>query len=71
MHKLKLETERDNLRACTNANYASSRVQKRRERYIIIYIWKITQHMVTNIDSTMWRAQKKSELTQGMEHSVL
>ena len=29
-------------------------VQRRRERYIIIfiYIWKITQHMVSNIDGT-------------------
>ena len=26
--------------------------QRRRERYIIIYIWKITQHMVPNIDGT-------------------
>ena len=26
---------------------------KRRERYIIIYISKITQHMVPNIDGTM------------------
>ena len=25
-------------------------LQGRRERYIIIYIWKITQHMVPNID---------------------
>ena len=28
-------------------------LQRRRERYIIIYIWKITQHMVQNIDGTM------------------
>ena len=28
-------------------------VQRRRECYIIIYIWKITQHMVPNIDGTM------------------
>ena len=28
-------------------------LQKRGERYIIIYIWKITQHMVPNIDGTM------------------
>ena len=28
-------------------------LQRRRERYIIIYIWKITQHMVPNIDGTM------------------
>ena len=27
--------------------------QRCRERYIIIYIWKITQHMVPNIDGTM------------------
>ena len=28
-------------------------LQRRRERYIIIYIWKITQHMVPNIEGTM------------------
>ena len=28
-------------------------LQRRRKRYIIIYIWKITQHMVPNIDGTM------------------
>ena len=28
-------------------------LQRRRERYIIIYIWKITQHTVPNIDGTM------------------
>ena len=28
-------------------------LQRRRERYIIIYIWKITQHMVPNIDGTL------------------
>ena len=28
-------------------------LQKRRERYIIMYFWKITQHMVPNIDDTM------------------
>ena len=28
-------------------------LQRRRERYIITYIWKITQHMVPNIDGTM------------------
>ena len=28
-------------------------LQRRRELYIIIYIWKITQHMVPNIDWTM------------------
>ena len=28
-------------------------LQRRRERYIIIYIWKTTQHMVPNIDGTM------------------
>ena len=28
-------------------------LQRRRERYVIIYIWKITQHMVPNIDGTM------------------
>ena len=28
-------------------------LQRRRKRYIIIYIWKITQHMVPNIDGTI------------------
>ena len=28
-------------------------LQRHRERYIIMYIWKITQHMVPNIDGTM------------------
>ena len=28
-------------------------LQRQRECYIIIYIWKITQHMVQNIDGTM------------------
>ena len=28
-------------------------LQRRRERYIIIYIWKITQHMVPNIGGTI------------------
>ena len=28
-------------------------LHRRRERYIIIYIWKITEHMVPNIDGTM------------------
>ena len=34
----------------TNSNYT---LQRRREHYMIIYIWKITQHMVPNIDGTM------------------
>ena len=28
-------------------------LQRRREHYIIIYIWKISQHIVPNIDGTM------------------
>ena len=28
-------------------------LQRRRESYIIIYVWKLTQHMVPNIDGTM------------------
>ena len=28
-------------------------LQRRRERYVIIYIWKITQHKVPNIDGTI------------------
>ena len=45
-------------------------LQKRRERYIILYIWKVTQHMVPNIDNTM-RHKKKSETIEDMEHGVL
>ena len=44
-------------------------LQRRRESYIIIYIWKITQHMVPNIDGTM--AHKIKINTQDMEHSAL
>ena len=33
-------------------------LQCRHERYIIIYIWKITQHMVPNIDDTKWHTIK-------------
>ena len=33
-------------------------LQRRRECYIIIYIWKITQHMVQNIDGTMMHTIK-------------
>ena len=35
--------------------------QRRRERYIIIYIWKITQHMVPNIDGTVGHKLKKQK----------
>ena len=28
-------------------------LKRRRERYMLIYIWKIKQHMVPNIDGTM------------------
>ena len=33
-------------------------LRRRRERYIIIYNWKITQHMVPNIDGTMGHKTK-------------
>ena len=33
-------------------------LQRRRERYIIIYIWKITQHMVPNIDGVLTMGRK-------------
>ena len=36
-------------------------LQKRRERYIIIYIWKITQHMVLNIDGTIGHTIKTTK----------
>ena len=45
-------------------------LQIRRERYIIIYIWKITQHMVPNIEGTMGH-KIKPENAQDMEHSAL
>ena len=37
-------------------------LQRRRERYIIIYIWRITQHMVPNIDGTMRHKIKTRKL---------
>ena len=37
-------------------------LQRGRERYTIIYIWKITQHMIPNIDGTM--GQKKTPLVR-------
>ena len=46
-------------------------LQRRRERYIIIYIWKIAQHMVPNIDGTMGHTIKKRENIQDIEHSPL
>ena len=36
-------------------------LMRRRERYIIIYIWKITQHMVPNIDGTMGHKNKNQK----------
>ena len=33
-------------------------LQRRRELYIIVYIWKITQHMVPNISGTIWHTIK-------------
>ena len=45
-------------------------LQRRRERYLIIYIWKMTQHMVPNIDCTR-RHTIKTENIQDMEHSEL
>ena len=38
-------------------------IQRRRERYIIIYIWKITQHMVLNFDGTMGHEIKIKQKT--------
>ena len=47
-------------------------LQIRRERYIIIYIWKITQHMVPNIDGTMGPKIKTRKYSrQDIEHSAL
>ena len=45
-------------------------LQRRREHYIIIYIWKITQHMVKNIDGTIGYTIKPENI-QDMEHSAL
>ena len=45
-------------------------LQRRCERYIIIYIQKITQHMVPNISGTIGHT-KKTENIQDMEHSAL
>ena len=33
-------------------------LQKRRKRYIVIYMWKITLHMVPNIDGTIGHTKK-------------
>ena len=52
---------------CTNTN---STLQRRSERYIIIYIWKITQHMVPTVDGTMGH-KIKTKNTQVMEHCSL
>ena len=48
-------------------------LQRRRECYIIIYIWKITQHMVPNIDGTMGhtiKKQKTSKTSNTVRYSV-
>ena len=45
-------------------------LQRRRERFIIIYIWKITQHIVPNIDGTMGHKIKTRNI-QDMEHNEL
>ena len=45
-------------------------LQRRNGRYIIKYIWKITQHMVPNIDGTIGHTQKLENI-QDMEHSAL
>ena len=45
-------------------------LQRRRERYMIIYIWEITQHMVPNIEGTMGHTIKTRNI-QDMEHSAL
>ena len=40
--------------SCIFGTYYIEHTRKHwRKRYIIIYIWKITQHMVSNIDATM------------------
>ena len=46
-------------------------LHRRRERYIIIYIWKIRHHMVPNVDGTMGHKIKTRKLPRHMEHCVL
>ena len=43
---------------------------RRHERYIIIYIWMITQHKVPNIDGTMGKKTKTSKLRETVRYSV-
>ena len=37
-------------------------LQRRRERYIIIYTWKITKYMVPNIDGTIGHTMKTQNI---------
>ena len=47
-------TEVQHLNYCERLHELKLRsLQRRREHYIIIYIWMITQHMVPNIDITI------------------
>ena len=45
-------------------------LQRLHERYIIIYIWKVTLHMVPNIDGTMRRKIKKKQKTSRTWNTV-
>ena len=46
-------------------------LQRRRERYIIIYIWKIPQHMVPNIDGTIIHTIKTRKYPRHGTQSVI
>ena len=46
-------------------------LQRRREHYIIIYIWKITQHMVPNIDGTIGQTIKTRKHPRQGTHCVI
>ena len=46
-------------------------LHRRRERYIISYIWKITQHMVPNINGTMGHKIKTRKHPRHGTHSVI
>ena len=46
-------------------------LQRRSERYIILYIWKITQHMVPNIDGIMGHKIKTRKHPRHGTHCVI
>ena len=64
-----------NWKNCTNSNCTLS-MQRRRARYIIIYryiiyIWKITQNTVPNIDSAMeYKIETRKHQRHGTQHFI-